>query len=127
MTRAVVGCVAAGRSVVRGLRTRRVKECDRVAALETELAKIGVKVESNVLGDKDGNYTLGERGDVVWIWEIRLGHLEESDFSVSNTAGDSGKTAVVKTESLRKMGVLYVDPRYIPYKGGEKWYRAKNS
>lgn len=40
-------------SVLRGLRTLRVKETDRIAALQNELAKIGVRVETSVAGDDD--------------------------------------------------------------------------
>ena len=53
MTLAVVASFATGRSILRGLRTLRVKETDRIAALQTELGKVGVKVETNVLGDPD--------------------------------------------------------------------------
>jgi 3-phosphoshikimate 1-carboxyvinyltransferase len=53
MTLAVAACFASGRSILRGLRTLRVKETDRIAALQAELAKLGVKVETNVLGDRD--------------------------------------------------------------------------
>jgi 3-phosphoshikimate 1-carboxyvinyltransferase len=63
MTLAAVACFASGRSILRGLRTLRVKESDRIAALQTELAKIGVKVETNVLGDPDAiTITPPERG-----------------------------------------------------------------
>jgi hypothetical protein len=31
-----------------------------------------------VLGDEAGNYVRGERGNVVWLWEIRFGHLVRS-------------------------------------------------
>ncbi len=51
MTLAAVACFASGRSILRGLRTLRVKETDRIEAMRTELARIGVKVETNVLGD----------------------------------------------------------------------------
>lgn len=53
MTLAAVASFAKGMSVLRGLRTLRVKETDRIAALEKELAKVGVKVEGQVLGDSD--------------------------------------------------------------------------
>lgn len=75
-----------------------------------------------VLADANGDYTPGTRGDVVRIWEIRLGHLAETDFSVSNTIGDSGKTAVVKTEAFKRMSLLYFDGQYCPYKKGPDWY-----
>jgi 3-phosphoshikimate 1-carboxyvinyltransferase len=53
MSLAAAACFSSGRSILRGLRTLRVKETDRIAALQTELAKVGVKVETNVLGDRD--------------------------------------------------------------------------
>ena len=51
MTLAVVASFAKGTSVLRGLKTLRVKESDRIAAMQAELGKIGVKVESPVAGD----------------------------------------------------------------------------
>ena len=45
MTLAAVACFADGPSTIRGLRTLRVKETDRIAALVAELAKVGVTVE----------------------------------------------------------------------------------
>jgi len=53
MTLAAVACFAGGTSILRGLRTLRVKECDRIAALQTELAKVGVVVQTPVQGDPD--------------------------------------------------------------------------
>lgn len=53
MTLAVCAAFAGGTSIIRGVRTLRDKECDRIAALESELAKIGVVVESIVNGDPD--------------------------------------------------------------------------
>ncbi len=44
-TLAAVACFADGTTTIRGLRTLRVKETDRIAALQTELARIGVTVE----------------------------------------------------------------------------------
>jgi 3-phosphoshikimate 1-carboxyvinyltransferase len=41
MTLAAACCFAPGRSVIGGLRTLRVKETDRLAALQAELAKVG--------------------------------------------------------------------------------------
>lgn len=45
MTLAVVAARAQGVSTIRGVRTLRVKETDRIAALTAELAKIGTRVE----------------------------------------------------------------------------------
>jgi 3-phosphoshikimate 1-carboxyvinyltransferase len=53
VTLGAIACFAPGRSILRGLRTLRVKESDRIAALQAELAKVGVKVETSVLGDPD--------------------------------------------------------------------------
>lgn len=53
MTLAAVACFAPGMSILRGLRTLRVKETDRIEALRNELTKIGVKVDCPVMGDHD--------------------------------------------------------------------------
>ena len=45
MTAAVLACFANGVSTLHGLRTLRVKETDRLAALKEELAKIGAGIE----------------------------------------------------------------------------------
>jgi len=69
------------------------------------------------LGYKDGTFTRGKenRGDTVWIWEVKLGSLSEDDFSLSNTDGDSGKTAVVKSTVHNHMPLVYFDERFLPY------------
>ena len=46
MTAAVVALFAEGRTVLRGIRSWRVKETDRIAAMATELGKLGARVES---------------------------------------------------------------------------------
>lgn len=53
MTLAAVCAFAPGRSVMRGLRTLRVKETDRIAAIRNELRKLGVRVEHDVPEDPD--------------------------------------------------------------------------
>jgi hypothetical protein len=70
-----------------------------------------------ILGDRYGNYTRGKpyRGDTVWIWEIKIGELTEEDFSCSNTAGDSGKTAIIKTEIFNAMPLVYYNEEHVPY------------
>jgi 3-phosphoshikimate 1-carboxyvinyltransferase len=47
-TLAVVALFAEGETIIRGLHTLRVKETDRIAALATELTKLGAKVEVQV-------------------------------------------------------------------------------
>jgi 3-phosphoshikimate 1-carboxyvinyltransferase len=49
----VVCAYATGRSVLRGVRTLRVKETDRIAAIATELAKVGSAVTGNLNNDPD--------------------------------------------------------------------------
>lgn len=68
-----------------------------------------------VLGAADGGYVRKSRGKTAWIWEVRAGTLGIDDFSISNTAGDSGKTAVVKTESFKSMALVMQDDRFQPY------------
>jgi len=52
-----------------------------------------------ILADKQGKYQRGKqyRGNTAWIWEVKVGALKEDNFSCSNTEGDSGKTAVIKS------------------------------
>lgn len=45
-TLAVIAACAQGTSVIRGLKTLRIKETDRIAALQTELEKMGVRTEA---------------------------------------------------------------------------------
>jgi 3-phosphoshikimate 1-carboxyvinyltransferase len=49
----VVCAYATGCSVLRGVRTLRVKETDRIAAIATELAKVGSTVTGNLNNDPD--------------------------------------------------------------------------
>ena len=71
-----------------------------------------------VLAARDGTYQIGKdaRGDTPWVWEVRCGHLAIDDFSISNTAGDSGKTAVIRTGSFSNMTRIYYNPDHLPYK-----------
>jgi transcriptional regulator with XRE-family HTH domain len=69
-----------------------------------------------VLGDRHGRHTIGARGDTIWIWEIKTGKLKPQDFDNSNTAGDSGKTSVIKTTIFHAMDLIFLDERFIPHK-----------
>lgn len=92
-------------------------------ALETNkpkghLPKAGTYITFRyILGDKQGNFTRGKenRGDTVWIWEVKVGNLTEEDFSCSNTDGDSGKTAVIKTDIFNKMHLVYYVSKHLPH------------
>ncbi|GAB4384682.1 MAG: hypothetical protein Kow0022_07990 [Phycisphaerales bacterium] len=53
MTLAVCCAFAGGTSILRGVRTLRVKECDRIQALQTELGRLGVHVACDVHADSD--------------------------------------------------------------------------
>ena len=70
-----------------------------------------------VLCDENGRFVRGKesRGTKVFIWEIKAGHIRERDFDVSNTAGDSGKTAVIKTRVFNAMPLVFFDPDFLPY------------
>ena len=70
-----------------------------------------------VLADGKGQYTRGKatRGDVAWIWEVRVGLLEESHFNCSNTPGDSGKTAVINAEGMTTLAPVFIDLTKCPY------------
>lgn len=70
-----------------------------------------------VLCGKDGSFSRGKdkRGDTAYIWEVKAGVLTKSDFDLSNTAGDSGKTAVVKTVAFERMALVYCNPALNAY------------
>jgi transcriptional regulator with XRE-family HTH domain len=70
-----------------------------------------------VLGDKSGAFVRGreKRGDTAYIWEVKAGVLKVEDFDLSNTAGDSGKTAVIKTTSFDAMTLVFFNPTLMPY------------
>jgi len=103
-------------------------------ALETNtpkghLPKVGHYLTCRyVLGNEDGKYIVGtaNRGDVVWIWELRFGDLALSHFNVSNTEGDSGKTAVVNKEGMKRLAVIYFDQTYTPYSSRSSYIRELN-
>lgn len=92
-------------------------------ALETNkpkghLVKVGYYLTCRyVLCDEDGQakFEKGNRGTVPWIWEIRCGLLSEEHFTVSNTEGDSGKTAVVNAAGMEALRIVYVDENILPY------------
>jgi transcriptional regulator with XRE-family HTH domain len=70
-----------------------------------------------VLGDRVGGYSRGKenRGNTVWFWEARVGDIGDEDFDISNTPGDSGKTAVVKSEVFKNMHLVFFDPKFCPH------------
>ena len=70
-----------------------------------------------VLANEEGQYRRGNsnRGDVPWIWEVRVGMLEEEHFNFSNTEGDSGKTAVINALGMTALVPVFVDLAKCPY------------
>ena len=81
-----------------------------------------------VLCEDDGKFIRGKdnRGNTAWIWEVRVGQLTIEDFSISNTAGDSGKTAVIKTASFNNMSLVYFVPELLPYSSRQNVYPGFN-
>jgi len=81
-----------------------------------------------VLGSPDGEFARGKdnRGNTVWIWEVRCGILEEHHFNVSNTAGDSGKTAVLNKEGMATLRPVYFDRTRCPLSPRGSLYRSYN-
>src|SRR5579875_530628 len=60
-TIAVAACFAKGKTVINNAQTARWKECDRIAAMCRELAKMGAKViekEDGLVIDQDGSWSL---------------------------------------------------------------------
>ena len=82
-----------------------------------------------VLGSEGGGFTRGleTRGDVIWIWEMRAGRLELEHFNLSNTAGDSGKTAVVNALGMERLQVVYCDLEYFPGSKNGRTFRQYQS
>lgn len=64
MTLAAAATLADGPSVLRGVRTLRVKETDRVEALRAELGKVGVRVECPFEGDGGAMRIVPPRGGI---------------------------------------------------------------
>ncbi len=79
-----------------------------------------------VLGPEDGRYVRGERGEVAWIWEVRVGMLKEGHFNFSNTEGDSGKTAVVNKEGMDALQIVYADLDRSPHSPTGKTFASLN-
>lgn len=105
MTLAAVASFATGRSIVRGLRTLRVKETDRIAAMRVELAKIGVRVETDVLGDPDAITVTPPEGGVDCSAEAPRVEFETYD--------DHRMAMSLALVGLRRPNVFVRDPRCV--------------
>lgn len=106
-----------------------VKDIEIKISLETNkpkghLAKEGYYLTLRyVLIDNNAEYDKNERGQVVQIWEARFGYLLEEHFNISNTAGDSGKTAVINKDGMEALKVAYIDMNYCPYSERASTYK----
>lgn len=107
-------------------------DCEIKVALETNkpkghLAKPGPHITVRyVLAEHDGKFSRGKttRGDVVWIWEVRAGTLQMEHFNISNTAGDSGKTAVINAAGMSVLQPVYIDLARCPMSPSGALYRG---
>jgi hypothetical protein len=79
-----------------------------------------------VLCEVGGDYVKGKnnRGSVPYIWEIRCGYLKNEHFNISNTAGDSGKTAVVNAAGMKALHIIYIDIDRVPHSEKGSFYKA---
>lgn len=87
------------------------------------LAKAGLYLTFRyVLAEPSGGYVRGKagRGSVATVWEVRCGALAEDDFALSNTAGDSGKTAVITSAAFGAMALVYHAPEFDPSVRGRR-------
>ena len=69
-----------------------------------------------VLCQPNGTFVAGRenRGNVARLWLVRFGWLDEQDFNISNTSGDSGKTAVVNAQGMNKLLPVFFIPSFCP-------------
>lgn len=99
-TLAVVASWADGTSIIRGVRTLRVKESDRIAALCAELAKIGVTVQCPVQGDDDA----------MTVTPPLRGVSNNTHPVVFETYNDHRMAMALSLVALRRPGVSILNP-----------------
>ncbi len=97
----VVCAYASGRSVLRGVRTLRVKETDRIDAIATELAKVGVAVTGNLNNDPDA----------MAVDPVSVGRGESP--VAFDTYDDHRMAMSLALVSLRHEGVTINDPQCV--------------
>ena len=97
MSLASACCFAPGTSILRGLRTLRVKETDRIEAMRAELSKLGVEV--TVQGD-----------DALTITPPAGGVAADSSPVVFDTYDDHRMAMSLSLIGLRRRGVSVRDP-----------------
>ncbi len=102
LTLAVVASLAQSRSELSGLRTLRVKETDRLTALQTELSRIGVTID-----------VVSARGDEALVIHPPRGGVDcsgESEPVAFDTYDDHRMAMSLALIGLRRPGVLINDP-----------------
>lgn len=93
---------------------------------KAHLAKAGHYLTARyVLCGDEGSFKRGDanRGGVPRIWELRLGKLDLNHFNISNTVGDSGKTAVVNSQGMKTLSLVYFDHQLSPKANVERYLR----
>lgn len=90
------------------------------------LAKEGYYISARYVlcEDDKPRWEKGNRGVTPSIWEIRFGHLSNDHFNISNTAGDSGKTAVVNKAGMEELKVIYLDLHRAPLAPSSRTYKT---
>lgn len=123
MTAAVIACFArptpdnpTATSTLRGLRTLRVKETDRLAALQTELTKLGAIVETFADGNDEGLRISPPTSDVTLQSDVNAVHsaalpLCRSAPSISfDTYNDHRMAMALALVGLRRPNVFIQNP-----------------
>jgi hypothetical protein len=88
------------------------------------LAKAGYYITCRyVLVDENGIYNPSQRGQVVALWEVRFGNLKDEHFNISNTPGDSGKTAVINKDGMEALQIVYLNLAIAPYSERSSTYK----
>ena len=112
--------------------SQQVPDLELKMALETNKPKGHLAKEGHylicryVLCQLDGSFQIGKehRGVKPYIWEIRCGYLLLEHFNISNTAGDSGKTAVVNAAGMEILQLVYCDLERAPLSQKGKLYQS---
>lgn len=99
---AVACAFASGPSVLRGVRTLRDKECDRIGALQTELGKVGVRIDADVAGDPDAMTITPPEGGIDCSAGVSP--------VVFDTYRDHRMAMALSLVGLRRPGVSIADP-----------------
>lgn len=116
-----------------GLEVEATEGIEIKVALEGNLAKghlpkAGAHITLHYVltpSDPTRRWNKEERGEQVSIWMVKSGWLRENDFNISNTVGDSGKTAVVKAAARDRMDTVYFDANLCPMPSIVKKFEAQ--